>query len=64
MQKLAKLLWSINDKKSQMKRLQKEVEIKISELDKLLDDIQKDYTPDNSGADKNNQSQIHKTQQK
>lgn len=35
-----------------MTKLQKEVEIKISELDKLLDEIQE--SADNSGAKQNN----------
>jgi len=41
LQKLAELLRSINEKKAQMKRLQTEVEIKIQELDKLLDNVAK-----------------------
>jgi len=39
--KLAELLRSINEKKEQMTKLQKEVEIKIHELDKLLDNVSK-----------------------
>jgi len=41
LQKLAELLRSINEKKENMKRLQTEVEIKIQELDKLLDNVAK-----------------------
>lgn len=45
LEKLKSLLTSINSKKEQMTKLQKEVEIKIGELDKLLDDIQKTDNP-------------------
>jgi len=41
LQKLAELLRSINEKKEQMTKLQKEVEIKIHELDKLLENVAK-----------------------
>ena len=45
-----------------MKKLQTEVEIKISELDKLLDDIQKKHkTSDNRGTNSKIKS-LHKTQ--
>jgi len=56
--KLAEILKSINSKKEQMTRLQKEVEIKISDLDKLLDEIAKLDNPSTNAKVK----QLHKTQ--
>jgi len=52
LKKLAELLHSINSKKEQINKLQKEIEIKISDLDKLLDNISKlkIESPDDSGT--------------